>query len=446
MLRALSTLRERYGAVWSRPNVRNVVANSGWLIAEKGTRLAAGLVVTVWIARHLGPHDYGILTSTFAFVLLFGPLATLGLDAIAVRELSRRPGDAAAILGTAFCLRMIGGVAGAALAWGVGTALGLAESGPPLVLAILSATLLFQAADVVDYWFQSRLSSRLTVAARLSAFALAVSLRVALIVSNQPLEMFAAAIVAEYALAAGGLVFAYARHPGAGRWTLDGTLAKALLRDSWPLMLSGAAVLAYSRLDQVLLRALSGPQESAALAAILPFSESWYTLAMALSTSLTPVMSRLHAQSPQRFYAHLRRLFRIAILGGVSIAVLTSLTAIPLVDGVLGPSYRSSGPVLAIHVWTVVFVFMGMVENQWMIAENLTRIRLAKTVLGAAISVSLNLWLVPRYGAIGAAVSAVSTQATILYFSNLVFARRIFVLQTRALWASEAKLSGGTPT
>ena len=314
------------------------------------------------------------------------------------------------------------------------------------MLAILSATLLFQAADVVDYWFQSRLSSRLTVAARLSAFALAVALRVALIVFNQPLEMFAAAIVAEYALAAGGLVFAYARHPGAGRWTLDGTLAKALLRDSWPLMVSGAAVLAYSRLDQVLLRALSGPQESAALAAILPFSESWYTLAMALSTSLTPVMSRLHAQSPQRFYAHLRRLFRFAILGGAAIAVLTSVVAIPLVEGVLGSSYRSSGPVLAIHVWTVVFVFMGMVENQWMIAENLTRIRLAKTVLGAAISVSLNLWLVPRYGAIGAAVSAVSTQATILYFSNLVFARRIFVLQTKALWASEAKLSGGVPT
>ena len=108
MLRAISTLRERYGAVWSSPNVRNVVANSGWLIAEKGTRLAVGLVVTVWIARHLGPHDYGILTSTFAFVLLFGPIATLGLDAIAVREISRRPGDAAAILGTALCLRMVG--------------------------------------------------------------------------------------------------------------------------------------------------------------------------------------------------------------------------------------------------------------------------------------------------------------------------------------------------
>src|SRR5215472_9413822 len=251
MLRAIGTLLERYGAVWARPNVRNVAANSGWLIAEKGTRLAVGLVVTVWIARHLGPHDYGILMSTFAFVLLFGPLANLGLDAIAVREISRRPGDTQAILGTAFCLRMLGGAAGAALAWGAGTALGLAESGPPLVLAILSATLLFQAADVVDYWFQSRLSSRLTVAARLSAFALAVALRVALIVFDQPLEMFAAAIVAEYALAAGGLAFAYSRHPGAGRWTFDRALAIALLRDSWPLMLSGAAVLMYSRLDQV---------------------------------------------------------------------------------------------------------------------------------------------------------------------------------------------------
>src|SRR5262249_52336999 len=132
MLRAISTLRERYGAVWSSPRVRNVVANSGWLIAEKGTRLAVGLGVTVRIARHLGPMVYGSLPPPFAFVLLFGPLATLGRDAIAVREIARRPGDAHAILGTAFCLRMIGGIAGAGLAWGAGTALGLAESGPPL--------------------------------------------------------------------------------------------------------------------------------------------------------------------------------------------------------------------------------------------------------------------------------------------------------------------------
>ena len=48
--------------------------------------------------------------------------------------------------------------------------------------------------------------------------------------------------------------------------------------------------------------------------------------------------------------------------------------------------------------------------------------------------------------ALGAAISAVATQATILYFCNLVFARRIFLLQTEALWPGVLNLSRGRPT
>jgi PST family polysaccharide transporter len=413
--------------------LRRVAENSGWLVGEKAVRLATGLVVTVWIARHLGPADYGILMSTLAFVLLFGPLANLGLEAIAVREIARRPADAAAILGTAFVLRLGAGLAGAAAAWLAGAALGLADSAPPLVLAVLSATLLFQCVDVVDCWFQANLRSRLTVSARLTAFGLAVALRVGLLFGEQPLEAFALAVLAEYALAACGLAAAYFGNAGAGRWHFDRALAATLARDSWPLMLSASAAMLYSRFDQVLLRALSGPQAAGALAAILPFSEGWYILATALSTSLTPLMSRLYEQSPERFYARLQQLFRGAVLAGIAVAAATSLGAAPLVALVLGPAYEASGPVLAVHVWTVVFVFMGMVENQWMIAANATRIRLAKTLLGAAVGVALNLALVPRLGALGAAAAAVATQAAILYFANFFLARRIFMLQTRAV-------------
>jgi PST family polysaccharide transporter len=412
--------------------VRRVVANSGWLIAERAVRLATGLIVTVWVARYLGPGDYGVLSSTVAFVALLGAFASLGLDVIAVRELSRRPDDAASILGTALGLRAMAGVAGALLACGLGLAFGLAKSGPLLVLVLLSCTLMFQPADVVDYWFQANLRSQLTVTAKLIAFAAAAGLRVALILHDAPVEMFALAALVESLLAALALGVAYARGTGPGRWRFDARAARGLLADSWPLMISGGAVMLYLRIDQVLLRALVGPAEAGAFAAVLPFTECWYVLATSLSVSLAPVMVRIHAASPERFYLRLRQMFRAAVLGGVGIAASVSLLAAPLVPLLFGPAYQASAPVLAINVWSVVFVFLGMTENLWMIAENRTRIRLVKTLIGATSSVALNLALAPAFGALGAAISAVAAQLVTVYLSNYLLARPIFAMQTRA--------------
>jgi PST family polysaccharide transporter len=432
VLQAFARLNERCRDLWARPTLRRVVANSGWLVAERAVRMAAGLVVTVWVARHLGPSDYGVLSSTVAFVALFGAIAGLGVDVIAVREISRRPADAPTILGTALGLRVAAGVAGAALAWGLGLALGLGKSGPPVVLALLSCTLMFQSADVVDYWFQANLRSQLTVAAKLTAFAAAAALRVAFVLHDQPVEMFALATLAESALAAAALGFAYARNQGPGRWRFDPRTAKNLLSDSWPLMISAAAVMLYLRIDQVLLRALVGPGEAGALAAVLPFTECWYVLATSLSVSLAPVMMRIHAASVERFYQRLQQIFRAAVVGGVAIAAGMSLAAGALVSLLLGPAFQASAPVLAVQVWCVVFVFLGMAENLWMIAENRTRIRLVKTLIGASSSVALNLWLAPRFGALGAAASAVAAQFITVYLCNFLLARRIFVMQTRA--------------
>ena len=74
-----------------RPNLVKIVDNIGWLFFDKILRMGVGLFVGVWIARYLGPEQFGLLSFAIAFVGLFGAIATLGLQGIVVRDIVRDP-------------------------------------------------------------------------------------------------------------------------------------------------------------------------------------------------------------------------------------------------------------------------------------------------------------------------------------------------------------------
>ena len=79
------THRKSFGSYISakfegRDQLKRVIANSGWLFADKLIRMGVGLAVAVWIARYLGVKQFGQLNFAIAFASLFTALATLGLD------------------------------------------------------------------------------------------------------------------------------------------------------------------------------------------------------------------------------------------------------------------------------------------------------------------------------------------------------------------------------
>src|ERR1051325_10626811 len=93
----------------ARPNLRKIVGNTGWLLADRILRLGVGLFVGVWVARYLGPEQFGLYNYALAFAGLFGAFATLGLDSIVVRDIVSNPANKNEVLGTAFVLKLIGG-------------------------------------------------------------------------------------------------------------------------------------------------------------------------------------------------------------------------------------------------------------------------------------------------------------------------------------------------
>ena len=83
-------------------------ANTSWLIGEKIVRICAGFLVSVALIRYLGPDKLGMLAFSQSYTALFAVLSTLGLESIVIHDLVRDPENQNKILGTAFCLKVLG--------------------------------------------------------------------------------------------------------------------------------------------------------------------------------------------------------------------------------------------------------------------------------------------------------------------------------------------------
>ena len=426
--------RSFFASLQQRPYLRAVLNNTGWLMLDRLLRALLGVFVGAWVARYLGPGLYGELAYAVAFLAVFHTVANLSLDGILVRELAQHPDQARSYIGTVFRLRFAAGM----LAW-VGACLLICLVRPEddrafAMVAMVGGGLVFQSVDVIDLWFQSRLKSSFSVCAKAAGYCSASVLKVVLILTQAPLWTFALALSLDLALAALALIWCYRLLPADGVWRWDGRIAKALLREAAPYLGASLAVTAYLRLDQLILRQIAGELALGMYSAILPFSQVWQMIPVAICSSLLPRLATLRLNDPGMYRHRLQQVFALMLWGGAGVALLTALSAEWIVRLLLGRGYAGAESILQIHAWSNVFVFAGLAQSLALIADRSAMLGLWKSALGLVACVGANLVLVPRFGAHGAAMAAVFSQGVSAVFSNAWLAPDAFKMQIKALW------------
>jgi PST family polysaccharide transporter len=400
-----------------RPNLLKIVDNVGWLFFDKVLRMGVGLLVGVWVARYLGPQQFGIFSFAWAFVGLFGAVAGLGLQSIVVRDIVRDPTCKEETLGTAAVLQLAGGVLAYGLILGIIFLLRPGDALAKWLVAILGSMMLFKASEVAMYWFESQVLSKYTVWVQNGSFLVFAAVKVALILGNAPLLAFAWATLAEAALVA-LLLLAMLSVRGLALRKLKVSLsrAKVLLEDSWPLMLSGIAITVYMKIDQIMLGQMLGDQAVGIYSAATRISEVWYFVPMMIVASVFPAILEAKKQSEALYHQRLQRLYDLMVWLSVAVALPMTFFAAPVVSLLYGPGFAKAAPVLAIHIWTSCFVFLGVASAQWFLIENLQKMSLCRTVCGALLNIYLNLILIPIYAEKGAAYATLLTAV----FVNLI--------------------------
>jgi len=419
-----------------RHNLQKILGNTGWLFFDKILRMGVGLIVGVWVARYLGPEQFGAFNFAIAFVALFGAFASLGLDGIVVRDIVREPERKFEILSSAFILKFCGGCVAFLISLGAIFIMRPAESQTHWLVGIIAAGMIFQSFDAIDLWFQSQVKSKYTVIAKNFVFIVFALVRVVLILNKAPLTAFAWSALAEIILGAAGLVLFYLKSQSfLALWCLKIDTARRLVKESWPLILSSLAVMIYMRIDQVMLAQMIDNKEVGIYSAALRFSEIWYFIPTVIVSSVMPSLTRAKIESEETYLKRLQQLFRWLVRIAYLIALPMTFVSSILVTFVYGLDYQRSGLILAIHIWTAVFVFMGVGSTPWTINENAIKYSLLQTISGAVINISLNLILIPLFSGVGAAIATLIAQIFSSFLINAFIPklRVLFLIELRSL-------------
>ena len=415
---------------------RRELSNMSWLFFDRFLRVLGNFFIGIAAARLLGPANYGGISYAQALTALTLLIASLGLNQVVIKRLIDHPLEAQATLGAAFALQAI--ATAFTITVTIGAALLIGDDDPYAVLiAILAIGIVLRPTEVFRYWFEANVNARRAVIADNISFLVAASAKIAVLIIYRSVEAFAWTLVVEQVLGGICLYVAY-RTDGSrpGRWRLKPSILWQLVSAAWPLFLSGLAVVVYMRIDQFVIMATHGPAETGIYAAGVRLSEIFYVLPTIVATSFFPRWQKLMGEPGGRHRLAVRSTMTAMMGVSVAISLVVSVAAGPFVHLLYDARYDRAVPVLAIHIWTSVFVSMGILGNQWYLSHNLQNRTLLCTLLGAGSNFAINLALVPSMGAVGAAVASLTAQiiATFLADAFSVKTRPLFLLKAYALF------------
>ncbi len=418
---------------FSSSSFKKYLANTSWLFLEKILRILLSFVVTIFVVRYLGPKDFGLYSYVLSFFWLFASLSTLGLEAISTREIVKQPDKKDEINGTVFYLRLAGSLAAIVLIAATLFFTG-EETYTALLILILSGSFLFQSFSAIEYYFRGIVKAKYNAYALSASVILSSALKIIFILVKAPLIYFVIAVVFEYAALAIGLVLVYQLNKlSIFSWKYSKIVASSILKDSWPLILSGLVVMVYMRIDQIMIKNMINEEAVGYYAAAVRLCEAWYFIPVTLCNSIFPAIVNAKNVSEEFYNNRMQKLYDLLTWLAIGIAIPVTIFSTQIIQLLFGSEFSSAAPVLTIYIWAGVAVFLGVASSQYLINENLTKLSFMRTLIGMILNVVLNLILIPLYGIIGSAVATLISYSLIIL--TLAFHNQ-FALQFKMIMKS----------
>lgn len=412
----------------------NVLNNAGWIVGCRIMQSVLSLLIGLITARYLGPSNYGIISYVSSVVAFAMPIMQLGLKDTLVKEFVNDPDKEGTILGTSLLLNVIASVfcmIGSIVFVAISNA---GESETILVCVLYSFTLLFNATEATQYWFQSKLLSKYPSIAILVAYFVVSIYKVFLLVTQKNVLWFAFSHVIDYFLISVILIVIY-KKLGGQPLSINWSVGRELLARSKYYIIPSLMVMIFQHTDRIMINQMIGEQETGLYSAAITCVGITSFLFSAVIDSARPVILEEKAKNSKSYENRVIQLYNVITCISLVQSVGMTLLAKPLVYLLFGVEYSGSAGILAVATWCVMFGYYGCVRNIWILAEEKQKHLTTINICGALANVVLNFYLIPLFGAIGAAIASVVTE----FFTNVIIGfifkpiRRNNYLMLRAL-------------
>ena len=373
------------------------------------------LVVTMLTARYLGTANYGLVNYAASIVTFAAPIMQLGINALLVHEITMDEEHEGQILGTAITLNLLSAVLciiGITSFAAIATA---SEKDTIMVCFLYSFLLIFQALEMIQYWFQAKLLSKYFAIATLAAYSCVTLYQIVILVSHKGVYWFALTNAVEYMVLAVLLLGMY-RIKGNQKLSFSKSVAKRLLHNGKYYILSGMMVTIFSQTDRIMLKFMEGNEVVGLYAAAITCANMADFVFVAIIDSFRPVLFYDKKTDQRLFEENLSALYSLIIYSSLICGFLMSLCAPVVIHILYGGQYNGAVNILRIVAWYITFSFLGTIRDIWILSEGKQRLLWKINLFGVLCNIILNLLFIHCWGALGAAAASLLTQI----FTNLI--------------------------
>lgn len=401
-------------------NQKKIFSNIVWSFGGKIVNMASALLVGILVARYLGPENYGLMNYVISYVAIFTVLSNFGLDNIEIRELSRQNDKRDTILGTCFIIRLVCSLI-AYLIIAISLFVYKTDSFTTAMILVYALSMFTNTGNIFRNYFTSIVENKYIVKTEITRTVIGAAIKIILLCVKAPVEYFIFAQLFDTILVTGGYYYSYKSFVGSvKKWIFDKEIVPFLLKESFPLVLSGAAVIIYQRIDQVMIGNLLNNTEVGYFATAGKFVDLILFLPMVLVQTVTPLLVRAKEKSPETYEAKKRAFVSITTWTSMIIAAIVSMLSYWLIMYTFGSKYALSIPVLQIMAFKAVGMALSASGGQIIIMERIQKWAFIRNLLGCVLCVILNYLLIPKYGIIGSAAVTIITVMFTGCFANIL--------------------------
>lgn len=394
---------------------RAVLKNASWIVGCKIVQSILGLVVGMQTARYLGPSNYGLISYAASVTAFFVPIMQLGMRSTLVQEFIRKPEQEGKTLGTALVMNLISALACIVGITAFTAVANRGETDTIIVCTLYATNLIFQALEMVQYWFQAKLLSKYTAVISVVSYTAASLYKIYLLITQKSVYWFAISQVIDYAIIAAGLISIYIRKDNQ-KLTFSIERGRDMFRFSKYYIVSSLMVTIFGHTDSIMLKLMLGEEATGFYTAAVTCAGFTSFVFGALIDSMRPAILESKKRSQAEFERDMKRLVSVIVCLSLAQSIVFTLMAGFIVTVLYGSTYLPSAEALRVVIWYSTFSYLGAVRNVWILAEGKHRYLWIINLSGALGNVTLNAVLIPVMGVSGAALASVVTQ----FFTNVV--------------------------
>ncbi len=396
-----------------------VVSNASWIIGCKIVKAILTMIVTMITARYLGPSNYGLISYAASIVTFVAPIMKLGFDFTLVHEIVNNKDKEGRIIGTAMFLNLCSGFI---CILGIVAFTYIAnrdEKDTIIVCTLYSILLLFQAVEMIQYWFQAKLQSKYSAIAMLIAYIFVTIFQIFLLVTQKSVYWFALSNSIDFGLIAIMLILQYYKL-GGQKLSIDLKIGKNMFRKSKYYIVSNLMVTIFAQTDKIMLKLMVDNEAVGLYSAATTCACMASFVFAAIIDSARPSIFESKKISHTQYENGLVLLYSVITYVSIAFSLILTIFAPLIIHIMYGSGYTQSIQVLRIVVWFTTFSYLGTARLIWIISEQKEKYLWIINLSGALMNIIINLLLIPSIGVLGAAIASLITQIFVNYIIGFI--------------------------